>query len=671
MILLGAYWVVLFFPLTLPSPTLFAALLLFSCLTSTWKVTLPISVANGSTLSVSYAANVMALLLLGPRQAVLIAVAGVLVQCTYKRKQPYPLHRTLFSVAAMVITMTATGLIYFWLGGPIPPQGSDGLAKPLVGAIATYFLVNTGLVAGAVALTNKRTVVETWRQEFMWLAASFMAAGTAGALAAVVVVRGEHWKALLLTAPIYLTYKTYGLFVGRLEDHKRHMLEMSRLHEQTVTALGQARDAERALASEKERLTTALEEKTRLEEARKQLLAREYAARASAEAANRLKDQFLATVSHELRTPLTAMLGWADMLRRGVMDDARRDRAVWAIHASAKRQAQLIDDLLDVSRIMSGKLRLHRTPVSLEGVVHDAVQVIQQAADANGIRITIDADPLVGLVHADPARLQQIACNLLSNAVKFTPPGGVVSVRLRRTPRNTAEMMVTDTGEGISPHFLPAVFDPFRQADASTTRVHRGLGIGLSIVKNLVEAHGGTVSAHSAGEGRGATFIVELPVATVNAAATRTAPGLAAEPADPPPPLDGLSVLVVDDDVESREVVAEYLRASRARVLSAASAAQALEVLKREQVDVLLADIGMPEEDGYSLIRKVRALEMETSLIPAAALTAFARESDREEALRAGFQLHLPKPIDARSLVEAVAILGATGTPGADAAPRA
>jgi signal transduction histidine kinase/ActR/RegA family two-component response regulator len=658
-IFLGAYGLVLFFPRTYPSPVVFSVLLILAGLTSSWKVNLPIPLASGSTLSVSYAANLMALLLLGPSHAVVVALAGVWAQCTYKPKQHYPLYRTLFSCAAVVITMIATGVAYVAVGGPIVhfPFATE-LAKPLVVAVSTYFLVNTGLIAGAISLSTNRPAIQTWREEFMWLAASFMAAGTVGALAAVVVDRGEHWKALLLAAPVYLTYRTYDLFVGRLEDQKRHTAEMQKLHEQTVAALGQAREAERALALEKERLTAALEEMTRLEAARKQLLEREHAARAAAEEANRLRDQFLATVSHELRTPLTAILAWADMLHRGVLDEGRRPHAVSAIHTSALRQAELIDDLLDVSRIMSGNLRLQCSLVDLETVVTQALEVVQPAADATGVRITVNSDPSIGPVYGDGARLQQIAWNLLSNAVKFTPAGGGVDVMIRRTG-DAAELVVSDTGEGIPPDFLPAVFEAFRQADGSTTRVHRGLGIGLSLVKNLVEAHGGSVSAHSAGEGLGATFIVRLPLAQAYEAMERA-------PVERPingatayanGGLDGTTVLVVDDDLATREAVAEYLTACRAEVITAGSAAEAMEVLARRRVHVMLADIGMPDEDGYSLIRRIRALKSDLARLPAAALTAFARDEDRRQALDAGFQVHLAKPIDPQALVTAVARL--------------
>jgi signal transduction histidine kinase/ActR/RegA family two-component response regulator len=659
-IVLGAIGFVAFFPRTYPQPMLLACLLIAACVTSLWKVTLPIPLSSGSTLSVSYAADLTTLLLLGPRHALIVAIVGVWTQCTLNIKTPYPPYRTAFSMAAEAMTMVATGLVYVSLGGPSGPLDVSALAKPLVGAIATYFLVNTGLVAGAIALSTGRSLWQVWRGEFLWSGASYMVAGTAGALAAVAVQRGEQWKAVLLLAPVYLTYRTYRIFVGRLEDHERHEAETKRLHEETLEALSQARHAEGALAQEKGRLARTLTEMTRLQALRDQLLEREQAARAGAEEANRLKDQFLAVVSHELRTPLNAILGWADMLRSGRLDESGRERAHHAVFESARRQAQLIDDLLDVARIMSGKLLIERALVDLADIVRAAAEVVQPAADAKGIRIAIQADQAAGAVHGDAARLQQIAWNLLSNAVKFSPDGGTVRVRLSSNSK-VADMIVADSGEGIPPDFLPSVFEPFRQADGSTTRPHGGLGLGLAIVKHLVEAHDGTIRAESGGEGRGASFTVSLPIASLAAArlaAVAHASAAAGNVSKAPESLEGLSVLVVDDDDGCRDVVAAHLESRRAVVLTAASAAQALELLRRVRVDVLLADVAMPGEDGYSLIRKLRALDAVNASIPAAALTAFAREEDREQALRAGFQLHLAKPIDAASLVAAVATLG-------------
>ncbi|HEX4566986.1 MAG TPA: ATP-binding protein [Vicinamibacterales bacterium] len=609
------------FPRTPPPWGLFFFSLAASCVTSAWKINLPIPLSSGSTLSMSYAADLMALLLLGPRPAIVIAVCGVWTQCTINVKRRYPLYRTAFSIGAEAITMAATGIVYQMLGGSVT-SGVVVMAKPIVASIATYFCINTGLVAGAIATSTGRRAWIVWREDFLWSAASFMAAGSAGAAAAMVIARGQHWAALLLTAPVYLVYWTYRLFVGRLEEEKRHLDEM-----------------------------------TRLEQARAELLGREQAARASAESANRLKDQFLATVSHELRTPLSAILGWAEMLQSGRVPPEKRERATEAIFNNAKRQAQLIDELLDVARIISGKLRLEYTAVDPQEIVNGALETVQPAAEAKGIRIDVAIDPAVVAFHGDGPRLQQVLWNLLSNAVKFTPEGGTVSVAVRLSG-HAGEMVVRDSGPGIPRDFLPSVFEPFRQADGSRTRLHGGLGLGLAIVKQLVEAHGGTVHVDSAGEGLGATFSVRLPaVAASRRRRTHTFAGMLV-PTPAPATLTGLSVLVVDDDDESRSVVTAFLESHGAGVLTARSASEALDILQRDRVDVLLADVAMPGEDGYTLVRKLRALQASrASTIPAAALTAFAREEDRQEALQAGFQMHLTKPIDAGALVAAVATL--------------
>jgi signal transduction histidine kinase/CheY-like chemotaxis protein len=658
-IVIGFTQFVALFPQTFPRPLLFAILLLTSCLTSAWKVNLPLALVNGSTLSMSYAANLMSLLVLGPRYAMVIAVVGAWTQCTYKVKERYPLYRTVFSTAAEAITMVVTGQVYLWLGGPNGPLYSLELAKPLVGAIGTYFVINTALVAGAIAVSTGRKFVCVWKDDFLWSGIGFMVAGSAGALAAVVLDRGGQWKALLMLAPVHLTYRTYQVFVGRLNDQKRHVAEVERLHGETLEALRQARRAEQALVAEKGRLAVALADMTRLEHMRKELLDREKGARTSAERANRVKDQFLATVSHELRTPLNAIMGWADILCRGRLEEGQRDRAYQAIYRGAKRQAQLIDDLLDVARIMSGKLRLERAPVDVAEVVRDALQVVLPAADTKRIHIDVEVASPIPAVYADGARLQQIVWNLLSNAVKFTPDGGAVRVRLEQADE-MIEIAVADTGQGISDEFLPSVFERFQQGDGSVTRHQAGLGLGLSIVKQLVEAHGGHVTARSGGEGQGATFVVNLPI--IRGAEDAFVPigdvGSVAEGSDQTPSLEGTSVLVVDDDDESRRVVAAHLEDRQAVVLTAESAAQAFDLLEREHVDVLLADIAMPGEDGYSLVRKMRTLGTpKTASIPAAALTAFARDIDRQHAIQAGFQLHLTKPIDPRLLIAAVANL--------------
>jgi signal transduction histidine kinase/ActR/RegA family two-component response regulator len=613
----------------MPDAALFLALLLLSCVTSLWKVNLPIALVSGSTLSMSYAANLMSLLLLGTWPATIIGIAGAWAQCTINVKRAYPLHRTLFSVAAEAATMLATGVVYHALGGRTGGLEFAALAKPLVGAILTYFLVNTGLVACAIAVSTRRSPIDVWHQEFLWSGASYFVAGGAGAIGAVLVDRGQVWAAMLMIAPVYLTYSTYRVFVGRLEDQRLH----------------------------RERISAALDAMTRLKEQRHELLEREQAARSSAEQANRLKDQFLAIVSHELRTPLNAILGWSDILRKGQLDPARRSRAINAIYDSSQRQARLVDELLDVSRIISGRLRLERSIVDWSEVMRAALDVARPAAEEKRIRFDVAIDPTPGAFIGDAPRLQQIVWNLLINAVKFTPDGGRVQLRLGRVG-DTIELTVRDTGEGISPEFLPAVFEPFRQADGSITRRHGGLGLGLSIVKQLVEAHGGTISAESEGRGCGSTFAVHFPVSAVDADAFRPGSAFPAARQAPAISLDGARVLVVDDDEAGRDVVQMLLEARGATIVLAASAETALEILARDRFDVLLIDIAMPDRDGYELIRTVRSMtHTAAASTPAAALTAFAHAEDRRRSLESGFQVHLTKPIDAAVLVEAVASL--------------
>jgi PAS domain S-box-containing protein len=403
-------------------------------------------------------------------------------------------------------------------------------------------------------------------------------------------------------------------------------------------------------------------DRRRSEQVRAALLESERQARTEAEEANRTKDEFLAMVSHELRTPLNAILGWADMLRSGTLPVGKRERALEAVYGNATRQTKLIDELLDLSRIMSGKLQLERSASDLPAVVRSALDVVQPAADAKRIPIAVDADPSLGPFYADSGRLQQILVNLISNAIKFTPEEGAIQVCLRRAD-SAVELVVTDTGQGISPGFISAVFEPFRQADRSTARRHGGLGLGLSIVKHLVEAHGGTIKAESGGDGQGSTFTVRLPIVAVSIEPADTAP---ANPSATPlavvrpvmTTLHGISILVVDDDADSRDLLAATLEHHGAVVLTAASVGEALDMLRTSPVQVLLTDIAMPGEDGYSLIRKVRKLGSPgTADLPAVALTSLAREEDRQEALQAGFELHLAKPIDSQSLVEAVASL--------------
>jgi PAS domain S-box-containing protein len=394
-------------------------------------------------------------------------------------------------------------------------------------------------------------------------------------------------------------------------------------------------------------------------------------ARNEAEAANRLKDEFLATVSHELRNPLNIILGWARLLRMGQLDEEGRTRAVGTIEKSAVAQGQIIEDILDVSRIITGKLRLDVSPVEITKVVEEAVESVRPTAEAKGIRLQTVLDTKSDLVAGDANRLQQIAWNLLSNAIKFTPKGGRVLVTLLRV-NSHIEISVSDTGQGVSPEFLPHVFERFRQADSSTGRSHGGLGLGLAIVRHLTELHGGSVSVQSAGEGQGAVFTVLLPLAIMrdgkDRLGERPSPRLhrAIEGEMPGAmglELDGVRVLVVDDEHDARELLQIVLRQCGAQVMAAASAREALEIMKQWKPSVLISDIGMPGEDGYQLIRKVRSLShREGGSIPAAALTAYARAEDRLKVITSGFQTHIAKPVEPVELAAVVASLaGRTG----------
>ncbi len=395
------------------------------------------------------------------------------------------------------------------------------------------------------------------------------------------------------------------------------------------------------------------------------------AAQRAAEEANRIKDEFLATLSHELRTPLTAILGWATLLASKALDPEASDRAVQSVIRSARQQAGLIDDLLDVSRIVTGSLRLKIEPVALKPVVEAAIDTMRPAALAKSIELQVVLDSADIVVLGDQARLQQIVWNLVSNAVKYTPRGGRVLVTLERT-ESMADVTVEDSGRGIAPAFLPFVFDRFRQADSSSTRTVGGLGLGLAIVRHLVDLHGGTVEASSEGENLGATFRIRLPIRAIHTTRRQTTPALketnmsrAPTPESPLLDLHGLTVLVVDDDDETRDVLQTLIIVRGGRAITAASVAEALHLLARNHPDILVCDIGLPGEDGYSLIRQIRGLSAaEGGRIPAVALTAYARAEDRTRSLLAGFQSHVPKPAEPTELLAVIAALvGRTGTP--------
>ena len=378
-----------------------------------------------------------------------------------------------------------------------------------------------------------------------------------------------------------------------------------------------------------------------------------------AERVGRLKDEFLANLSHELRSPINAILGWSQILRPGDASDPELAEGLDVIQRQARAQVRLIDDLLDMSRIIAGKLRLDVQRVELRGVIDAAVEIIRPAADAKKIRIQTVLDPLAGAVTGDPERLQQIFWNILSNAVKFTPVGGKVQIALERI-NSHVEVSISDDGQGISPAFLDHVFERLSQGDSSTRKAHTGLGLGLAIVKSLTEMHGGSVRAKSPGLGKGATFLVTLPISVVHEKPDdrgRQHPTSSRDPATPAlcPPLDGVHVLLVDDDDDALEVVKRILLRCNARVTTATSVTEALALFALERPDVVVADIGLPQTDGYEFIRRLRALPpADGGGVPVAALTAFARSEDRRQAMLAGFDIHVAKPVDPAELVAVV-----------------
>jgi len=439
-----------------------------------------------------------------------------------------------------------------------------------------------------------------------------------------------------------------GLLAAPLMDHDGRNLGLIRVSDKVE---GEFTAADEAILVQLAQITSAVVENVRLYRA--------------AQEANRLKDDFLATLSHELRTPLSAILGWARVLRSGQSDRETTDRALESIERNVRVQTKLIDDLLDISRITSGRLRLQVRPVELGPVILAAIETTRPAAEAKAIRLDTALDPRAGSISGDPERLQQIVWSLVSNAVTFTPTGGRVQVRLeRRDP--VVEIAVSDTGQGIAPEFLPHVFERFRQTDSSTARRQGGLGVGLAIARHLTELHGGAIRAESPGVGRGATFTVSFPVRVTGEegparVARRQSGKIRASTVGV---LAGVTVLVVDDEEDARETLRVLLGQRGAEVRAVAGGAPAFDLLARWTPDVLVSDIGMPGEDGYSLIRRIRALAPDRGgRVPAVALTAYVKPEDRMQALAAGFQTHVPKPVDPDELALVIARLAGLSRP--------
>lgn len=578
----------------------------------------------------------LGMLMYGGAAAILLsALEGVAVTVIISKKPRVFLLNSAILATSTFITSTVLNLAYGPPAGLIPDTFSQKFFYAICVMGFTQYLANTILISIEKAPKIKESLWHTWRTYYLWTSITYLAGASAAGIIAI-MIKNQGFYAVIATVPIiFIIVFTYQTYLKNIENSLAQA-EAARLHV--------------------EELSKYINELQHSEEARGQLLQRAERARSEAEAANRIKDEFLATLSHELRTPLTSLLGWSSVLREAKRDEKVLTQGLEAIDRNARVQAQLIDDLLDVSRIVSGKLNLEVRPLDITSVTRAAINVVRPAADAKGIAIDYWAQPGLGAISADSARLQQIIWNLLSNAVKFTPHGGKIFVRLEQNGTD-ARVTVKDTGQGIDAEFLPRVFDRFRQADSSTTRSFGGLGLGLAIVRHLVELHGGTVSAHSDGLNKGATFAATFPLL-----ADRGEPLPVSHSSDNMTAdfrsLDGLRVLLVDDEPEAREILATVITRTGAEVSSCKSASEALAKLVEWKPDVILSDIAMPEEDGYSFIGKVRSLPREQGgEIPAAALTAYARDSDREEALAAGYQMHIAKPIGAGQLVSMIAKL--------------
>ncbi|WP_016952438.1 response regulator [Anabaena sp. PCC 7108] len=437
-----------------------------------------------------------------------------------------------------------------------------------------------------------------------------------------------------------------------MKDNLNRLSEAVRREMRDALVRAERKEAEREREHLLARERHYIKQLHQLYEAEQQARSAAEASREEAQAANRIKDEFLAVLSHELRSPLNPILGWSRLLQTGKLDEVKTKLALATIERNAKLQAELIEDLLDISRILRGKLSLTSNPINLASTIKAAIETVQLATEAKSIRIKTMLDPDLGLVLGDSTRLQQVIWNLLCNSVKFTPPKGRIEVRLEQVD-NQAQITISDNGMGISPEFLPHIFDYFRQADSTTTRKFSGLGLGLAIVRHLVNLHGGTIEAESQGEGTGATFTVKFPlmptVPTVNQDVQLSELSL---------DLKGFHILVVDDDTDTRNLIVFLLEQVGARAIAFASADEAFTSLTQSPPDILITDIGMPKIDGYMLMRQIRALPPEQGgQIPAIALTAYAGDINHQQAIQAGFQQHIAKPIEPDKLIQAISTL--------------
>jgi signal transduction histidine kinase/ActR/RegA family two-component response regulator len=550
-------------------------------------------------------------------------------------------------------------------GGYVSLDAADTLARFMVNGTPDpdRFRDVIGGVVASVTGGRSRTSAFGEMVALLWAEGNFGAA-----------IRVEElWNDLqkIHSFSLFCAYPMNGLSGERFVEPHR---DVCSLHSRVIPAESYASvtdvDARLRTIAELQQKATSLEievkERQQVEELLRLALSGEQIARAEAETANRLKDEFLATVSHEIRTPLNAIIGWSHLLRTGRLDEATTARAIETIDRNAKTQAQLIEDILDVSRVITGKLQLRNESVDIASVINAAIDSVQLAIKSKDLHLKVTLDPSARHTFGDTGRLQQIVWNLLSNAIKFTPPGGHIEIKVEPTEGNM-QLGVADTGQGISPDFLPFIFDRFRQADGTSTRNHGGLGLGLAIVRHLVELHGGAIEAASEGAGKGATFTITLPLALQNSTDRKKVSGrlrsedISGRDFDPPPLLEDVKILLVDDDADTLQVIRAMLDGSKAVVQTAITVAEAMEMLLWFNPHVLVSDLAMPDEDGYSLIRKVRALGANKGFqIPAIALTSYVRIEDRTRALAAGFNMFVPKPLQPDELITAIVNLADT-----------
>jgi signal transduction histidine kinase/ActR/RegA family two-component response regulator len=619
-LLIGGVTAIAFFPTSIHRPVLFALLILAGYVTSTWKVNLPLPLANGSTLSVSYAADLMSMLLLGPQQAMVVAMTGVWAQCTRAPKQHYPAYRTLFSIAAVVLTIRAIATTYTWLNGTPAPASLSGVAGPLIGVIAVYFVMNTGLVALAVALTTGQPTWPLWRDHFLWSAPSFIVAGFAGALAAILVTHGDFWLVPFLVAPVYLAYRTYHVFLGRVEDERQNATALTALHRQTLEALSQAQEAEHALHEERMK-------------------------------ANKLESLGLLAggIAHDFNNVLTAILGNISLARHASLG-RRADENLVAAEQACDRARQLTQQLLTFSR---GGAPIKKM-VRLDRVISESVRMAVSGSLASSMT---DIDPALWTISADESQIRQVLHNVIINAMQAMPRSGLVRVKARNITEPVdrwefglrvnagpyVRLSIEDEGSGIDPRDLPKIFDPYFSTKAA------GTGLGLSTSRSIVKNHGGYVAVETA-VGRGTVVHIALPATPAHPPLDHVRPGTA-------PAAGSGRILVLDDEEPIRRMTTQMLIALGYTVDAVARGSDAIESYKKARIegrpfDLLLLDLTVPGDlGGREVLRELLTFDPDVKAI---VVSGYSRDDVMANYRDYGFKAFIAKPFTMKELSTAV-----------------